>query len=367
MSSGIRPLEREDLAEVARLYGAVMASRDAASDAEVAQFFARTLLEQPWADPELPSLVYVADGEIVGFLGSNVRRMRFDGDPIRVGCSAHLVSLPRARALGVGAMLLRSYLGGPQDLTITDGATETVRRIWEALGGRSVHACAFSFVEIFRPVQLAAHRALDRRALHRFEGVVQPASALVDGLVGRLAPRVFRREPETAATAEPLDPRLLLEHLPAVTAGLSLVPDYDERYLGWLFEQLEGLQRAGRLSRALIERGRLWAELVRVEGRVAGWYVAHLRERGLCRILQLAAAERDAGVVLEQCAHRSREEGAAGLYGRVEPRLLPALGARPCLLRFAPGRLLVHSRRAEIVDAVLRGDALLTRMDGEWW
>jgi hypothetical protein len=85
------------------------------------------------------------------------------------------------------------------------------------------------------------------------------------------------------------------------------------------------------------------------------------------RLLQLAAADRDAGLVLEQLAHRARAEGAAGLYGRIEPRLFAPLSERPCLIRFAPGWMLVHSRREEVVSAIVSGSALLTRMEGEWW
>ena len=84
-------------------------------------------------------------------------------------------------------------------------------------------------------------------------------------------------------------------------------------------------------------------------------------------MLQIAATERHAASVVAHCVHRSRAAGAAALYGRVEPRLLPALAQRPCLFRFAPGQLLVHARRGEIVDSIVKGNALLTRMDGEWW
>ena len=53
--------------------------------AEVPAWLKRTLFEHPWFDPEIPSLVYIDDsGEIMGFIGSHVRRMRFDGEPVRI-------------------------------------------------------------------------------------------------------------------------------------------------------------------------------------------------------------------------------------------------------------------------------------------
>ena len=107
MPSPIRPLEQEDLPAVARLYQVVMRGGGDAPPAFLEPFFERTLLDQPWADSTIPSLVYVEEGEIVGFIGSNVRRMRFDGRPVTMACSAHQIAHPRVRKRAVGALLMR--------------------------------------------------------------------------------------------------------------------------------------------------------------------------------------------------------------------------------------------------------------------
>jgi hypothetical protein len=51
-----------------------------------------TLLDQPWADPTIPSRVHVENGEIVGFIGTNIRRMRFVGERITMACNASFLS-----------------------------------------------------------------------------------------------------------------------------------------------------------------------------------------------------------------------------------------------------------------------------------
>ncbi|HXV91696.1 MAG TPA: hypothetical protein VD813_00250, partial [Pseudonocardia sp.] len=237
------------------------------------------------------------------------------------------------------------------------------RQMWEPLGGNTVHVGCLSFVEVLRPAALGAHRLFGRLRETAAERAARRIALAVDAPVGR-ALRTPRRFPGT--TSEPLTPAALVAHLPEVTAGLALRPAYDEGYLGWLFAEVgrvaEGPPVAGR-----VERGPLWAELVRRDGRVAGWYVGNLRRGGACRVLQLAARPRDTAAVLEQLVERAREEGAAAVYGRLEPRLVGPLSERRALLRFGDGRMLVHSHRAAIVDAILRGDALLTRLDGEWW
>ena len=57
--------------------------------------FARTFLDHPWADPEIPSLVCeAADGRICGFIGCHVRGSSSTAAPIRVACGGQLVTDP---------------------------------------------------------------------------------------------------------------------------------------------------------------------------------------------------------------------------------------------------------------------------------
>ena len=135
----------------------------------------------------------------------------------------------------------------------------------------------------------------------------------------------------------------MLEHLPTITADMRLCPDYDQPYLNWLFEQLEDTSRWGPVHPGLVRRGNRWAELVKSNGNILGWYVCQLRRDGFCRLLQFAATKRAAETVFDQLAYRARELGSVGLYGRIEPRLVGPLSTRRCLIRFSPGRLLVHT------------------------
>jgi hypothetical protein len=362
--SPIRSLERRDLTEVARLHaGAAGRASDQAYVERLVGFFERTLFDNPWADAEIPSLVYEESGEILGFLGSNVRRMRFDGRTIRMACSAHQLTHPRVRNKAPGALLLRRYLSGPQDLTITDGANETVRRMWEGSGGRTVHVSCLTFLRVLRPFGLATHRLLSRRMAPAAERAVAPVAQLLDLAAARL---LDRGRANNGTESEQLTPSAMLEQLPEMAEGLRLVPDYDVEYLTWLFAEL-GRVGHERVFLNRVARGPLVAELVTRDRKVIGWYVTQLRPGGLCRVLQLAAQRRSTGAVLDRLARRADELGATGIYGRLEPRLVGPLSERRTLLHFSRGWLLAHARHEEVVDSILRGEALLTRLDGEWW
>ena len=362
----IRELSVDDLLGVAGLWDLV--EHDGAGRTPVAllaDFLRQTLLESPWVDYEIPSLVATDGSEIVGFIGSNVRRMHFDGRPVRMACSAHLLAHPRVRAQAVGARLLHTFLDGRQDLTITDGATEPMRKMWEGLGGTTVHASCLSFVQALKPGRLGIHRLERSGRLKPLGFALRPVARAVDRAASRFVSP--DEPPDAETTSEPLTPESLVEQLPALAADVRLVPAYDAGYLTWLFGALDDSARREPLWPRRVERGRLWAELVHGRGGVAGWYVCQLQEGGFCRVLQFAAPEKKAAVVLGRLRRCALEHGAAGIYGRLEPRLVGPLSEQRTLLHLGPGRLLVTARDNAIVNAIVRGDALLTRMDGEWW
>jgi hypothetical protein len=350
--SSIRPLERSDLPHVASLYELLLGSGSRTPRPHVAPFLERTLLDHPWADPEIPSLVHAErDGRITGFVGAQVRRMRFDGDPIRMVCVSHLVADPEVHR-PIGALLLRSLLNGPQELSMTDAGTETVRAMWERLGGETVHVSCFSWTRVFRPWGFAADRLSERRG-GAAPPLLRSAFSALDSATGSLAPRILRVEPP-AADVEPLTTAALREHLPSVAAGLRLVPDWDEQFLKWLFDELSQKRL-----------GELVASLVTADGQARGWFVYHLNPGGACQVVEVAAEEGQAGIVLDQLFHHAQSAGGGALQGRVEPRVLEPLSTRRCVFRYgAP--MILHSKNPEILCAIESGSALLTRLEGEW-
>jgi hypothetical protein len=356
--SVIRPLERNDLPQVAGLYESVSRSGSDLPPQGLAAYFERTLLDHPWVDSEIPSLVYLDDqGTVKGFIGSHVRRLLLDGKPLRMACSGQLMSDPAVRNRAVGTLLLRRFFAGPQDLTMTDGATEATRRIWSGLGGSVGHLGSITWVRLF-DWGAAGERALERFEMAAWRPVARPALWAVQAIANRV-PMVSMRVKEPPTRAEDLTPKLLLEHLPSVADHRSLKPAYDEEFLAWLFLEMAAVRSRGQLVKRLV-RGR--------EGRVLGWYVAYLQRRGLSQVMQIAARERDAPAVLDHLFHDAQRAGVAALTGQLEPSLFEALAqrSRRCFLHLS-ANFLVHSRNPEVLNPILLGRAMLTRMDGERW
>jgi hypothetical protein len=242
-------------------------------------------------------------------------------------------------------------MNGPHDLTLTDTASEVVRRIWEGVGGETFHLACMGWVRVFRPGQFASayrHRAELLGAPGRARGLLAP----LDGLLGRpLRPESRETESAEATVSD------LVRHLPVVMPTARLRPDYDEAYLGWQLDAMAAVE----------PRGPLRARLVHVAGEVRGWYVYYLQPGGISQVQQIAGEERYVGEILDDLFRDAHAQGSAAVQGRVEPHLRAALAERRSLLHRAGYLSLIHSRREDVVHAVHSGRALLTRMEGEWW
>jgi hypothetical protein len=352
----IRPLERDDLDQVTSLYEHVARSGSRTPPPRLAAYFEETFFDHPWADPEIPSLVYVEDdGRITGFLGSSVRRFAFDGRPVRLGVSGQLVADPSARGHAPGAFLMNAYMNGPQDLTVTDTASELVRRIWEGVGGETFHLACVGWVRVFRPLQFASGYRGRRERLGA-AGATRPVLAGVDAAARTVLGRVLRPQ-QTGVEGRAMSAKNLVDNLESVTENMRLRPAYDEAFLEWLFAQLAAVAGRGELRRRIVSSG----------GRVRGWYVYYLLPGGISQVLQVAGDERDVGDVLDDLFRDAYEGGTAGLQGRVEAPLLAPLSHRRAVLHPSGYLALVHARDPDLLYAVQSGRALLTRLEGEWW
>jgi hypothetical protein len=279
-----------------------------------------------------------------------------DGRSLRLACSGQLVADPGTRHRGVGALLMRRYLAGPQDVTITDGATDQVRRMWGLSGGQPVAHSSIGWLKVIRPGAMCRSLLSERgRSLRWAARVVGP---VLDGALGPLLRRRSGFVPtEPEAVGEPLTADALVGQIRDAARRLRFHVDYDEAYTEWLFRELEAVDVRGVPIRCLV-RDR--------KGRVAGWYVYFLDRGGVAEVLQVAAPSGDIGLVLDHMLWHAYAGGAVAVRGRVEPSLLGELRARRCVF-VGTEWALVHSNEQAVMALLGSPNALLTRLDGEWW
>jgi Acetyltransferase (GNAT) domain len=344
----VRPFRRADVAAVDALWRRCFAREPPPTPGRLEAVF----LDNPWRQPDLPSLVYTDErGDTIGFLGVVPRPMSLDGASLRAATSTRLMVDPDRR--GIAAFrLLQTFLAGPQDLSLADFASAGSRVLWERLGGAT--AIRYS-LEWFRPVApaRAALGWLAHVARSRTIGVIaQSLGRLTDLPLTRLRSSPFRR-PVAGCTGEVLSEAALLDCLERWAPGPALRPRYDPATLAWLLGMLRGKLRGLRGVR------------VRDADTVIGWYVYGL-EREVAQVVRLEATAGRFGDVQRHLLADAFEQGAAAVCDRLAPRRLGELDDRLCILRRAPW-VLFHSRVREVRAAIALDDAVLSRMDGEWW
>lgn len=353
--AAIAPLSRQDIPQVARLWTHFQSGSDDVP-AGTEAYFERIYCESPWFDPELPSLVMRDDeGMVLAFIGSSVRRMKFKGESIRAVCSGPMLLHPEASNPALSGLLLGRLLKGPQELTFTDGAHEGVTRLWERFGGAVAQPHRLRWSRFFRPLGFAAGYAL--RAAPRVGRVASALGRVIDAGAVHL-PRTPLRAKPSPLVGETLTPQLLLEYLPRMSKGLQLYPAYAQPFLTWIFYEL----------RQVRNRGALQAVLVRdPAGEPVGWYLYFLKPGGLSRVLQVVSIPGRWGDVLDHLFWHAFRGRAAVLHGRLEPKLVDPLAQRACFFQAIGSKMLIHARHPDILNAVMAGRALLSRLEGETW
>jgi GNAT superfamily N-acetyltransferase len=348
----IRPFEGSDLAPVSVLLRQTMP--EWMPDERIPGFLSETVIEGPWADPELPPLVAVQDGEPVGFIASQVRRYRLDDRELRAVCSSHLTVAPEHRGSAVGALLLRRLLTGGQDFTYSETVNEVVARMWNTFGGHLDAARACDWMIVLRPVRWLGSLAgtgIRERGLGREQ---VPVGALPLRAAGRRLMRRAFPDPDPEVSSEDASAAAIVAAVPEMTRGVRLRVDYDEVFLKQLFGQVESC--FGTLVRRLVHRGE----------RPIGWFAYIVDLEGVSRVLEISCSERDADAVLGELLARAAEKGSPVISGRVEPHLLAPLRRRIAVLGFAR-QPVIHTHNAEIDALLSSSDSLYSRLAAEWF
>lgn len=363
----IRSFTKEDIPQVAdmlqRLLLPEAPSGRMLSASELPEYLERTFFDTPWYDDSLPSLVYQAsNGKLIGFLALAPRKMLFQDRPVRVVISLHFMVEPESRSTMAGVQLLKTLFSGLQDLVFTDGAGLLGRKIWEGVGGATSHLYSQRWIRILRP----ARQAVSTLSKHGVSGgsklfsytsqALSPLVSLADVTAARMLPRYFSKVTSPYSEAE-LEVGTVLTYLPQFSRGLALRPVYDEHSLRWLFNQAAQMKLYGEFKKV---------QLRDEQGAVAGWYLYYLKRGGLGSVIQIAARKNSEGEVIDHLFDHARRGGATALSGRLEPRFMQELADRGCFFNRVGCLMLMQSNNAEILNAIHRGDAFLTQLEGEW-
>ncbi len=365
----IRPFVKDDIPQVADLHQRVFGVDGKPAEQPIsagllkayADYFESIFLRHPWRDETLPSLVYEdRDGRVTGFLGVMARPMSFRGQPIRAAISSQFIVEPDTRSTGAGVRLMKAFLSGPQDFSLTDEANNASRKLWEALGGTTASLHSIHWTRWLRPsryaVSLCAPFLEKRRLLSPLARAARPFCNLIDAAAARRLPHRFSLSPPEVE-AEEMNLERLLVCLSAFSDARALWPEYDHRSLSWLLKTIAQKNRRDELRQLAIRNAR---------GETIGWYIYLLKPEGASHLLQVATRKAAIGEVLDHLFHDAWQRGSLAISGRLEPQFMQAFADRYCQFRCGSPWMLIHSRDPELLQSIRQGDALLSRLEGEW-
>jgi hypothetical protein len=105
------------------------------------------------------------------------------------------------------------------------------------------------------------------------------------------------------------------------------------------------------------------------EGALVGWYVVYLEKRPGPAILMQIGVQRKAQFdrALSAVFRDMWRQGASSVKGQGMPQHLTSLSNQYCVFRHANTCTVFQSREQGVQDAIFRGQAAFSRLDGETW
>ncbi len=353
----VRPFNDDDISQVAGLHRRIFGVSDKWSTELYRCYFHEVFLNNPWYDKTLSSLVYEeGNGKIGGFLGVVPRPMWMKGRQVRAAVSSQFIVDPQSRFQLAGVQLLKAFLSGPQDLSLADEANDSSRAIWERLGGSTALLYSIHWTCTLRPAQRVRLRLGRHKMLGPLAFLLKPLCQAIDSVMAR-APRTPSHGAGSRCFGEDTDIEVLLQCSDAFRHSQCLRPEYDRRSLEWLLGRPAETNGHGSFQKVAVRNtGR---ELI-------GWFLYYLDHHGMVEVLQIGSKKASIHEVLDHLFHHAWRSGAVALRGRLEPGLMPELLSWRGLSHHRRYWTLIHSRSPALLDTIHRGDAFLTRLEGEW-
>ena len=348
----IRPLEDRDIPEVAELHHRTFHTSVQPDDSLYVDYF-RTIFGQG-RGVGVPSLVSESqEGRVTGFLGAVNRPIVFGGRELRAAISSQFIVEPGAGGGLTAIQMLKRFLDGPQDLSITDEASDLSRKLWTGLGGQVSQLQSVHWMAPLRPANCALMRL--KRRFGKWTSVLAPAAKLTDAAFLKFCESLWSGSRQELS-AEELDFSTLAALLPMFSPR-DLRPAYDRRQLERIFDWRMQDGRQGRLQKKLLRSN---------VNETVGWYLLYHHEGEVAEVLQVCAVEERLSAVLDHLMMDATQSGCSQLVGRMEPQLVHAFSNRLWILHPRRYWMLFHSSRPELNDAFTRGDVCFSRVDGEW-
>ncbi|MBO0800997.1 MAG: hypothetical protein J2P31_19440, partial [Blastocatellia bacterium] len=127
--------------------------------------------------------------------------------------------------------------------------------------------------------------------------------------------------------------------------------------LHWVLNHARQMDLYGALQKVLVRNQ---------NGDVMGWYLYYLKPGDTGTVIQIVARKNCFNEILDHLFEHARRYGATALIGRLDAQYIQELSDKYCWFDRFSGWTLIHSKNSEALNAIQRGDAFLSKLEGEW-
>jgi predicted N-acetyltransferase YhbS len=358
--TGVRALTGSDIDQVAELHNMVfLPSRPMTPQVRqrYRQWLETVFLNNQARLSGYDPLVYEHEGSVVGFIGVAGRRFTLRGQTYTGTLHSNFIVHPEHRGRGVGGALFRAYLELPRDFAFVDEVVESNRPLHESLGMTPSLAQSVRWILPLRPVRRFASLFTDRLLPKALRPVCLLPAYPMDAMLRHMPRSPYKfRAPDLQV--KPMSGAELASLIAGFQGEDLLRPDHAGGSTEWLVERARSMQEHG--------HGQLVLNSLHAKGAVVGWYMYYANKGGQSEVLQLVADPAWAAPVLDSLAYDAWLRGATSLSGVLHLLFLAPLAERRAVFDPWVRWMLVRTQNPSILEAFMRGQSLLSRLDGEW-
>lgn len=354
----VRALAEADVPAVARLFQRMLRKTREPATPALEAYLAKLFLHGPDRDPEINSHVHLTgDDAVNGFVGVLPMPMMVGGRQVRGALCGTLMVENHADDPFAGARLMRAYLAGPQDISLTETANDISTTMWRKLRGTVLPDHSLEWLRLIRPAGFAAAAAASAIGPMRiFAPLARPLDALIRRRASSWAHLAAEIPEGTLASVETGDDE-------TIDLFITLTEAYAARP-AWRRESLARMVAEAR-------RKANYGEMVRHkvttrDGRPIGLFLYYGDPGRIGRVVQVLFRPGQAGTVIDSMLAHASRRGLVALRGRAQPALLEAMLGRRFIFLHASSSI-VHARDPALLEPFVAGKAFFNGFAGESW
>lgn len=297
------------------------------------------------------------NGHVNGFLGVITKQFRYRDRTITVANCHQLVATKEARKQLMPMRLLQRFLAGPQDISFSDGSSDSISELWKQLGGEYVTGESIYYKIPLRPASFAAGHFLKQNRNGLGSGL-RSIATYADTIAGRIRIPLFYRKEKTGIVFVPLNKDLMAVLLEKMKPFYLLFPQYDPSDIESLFRLLDGETRFGTLHKAA---------LMNPNDQPIGWFIYYAKKKGVCEVIQAVSMPGKETQLFDSLTWHAFSMGGVEISGRLMPSQLQTPFTTKSVSLPARMWTLMKSNDVELKHIIQSGKAFMTRLEGDLW